>query len=421
MAVKKNILNNGLTIVTEKRPSTSCSIGFWVEVGSVNESENESGYAHFVEHMLFKGTKKRTAKDIANEIDRVGAYLNASTTKEYTDYFINIQKDKIDLALDILIDIIENSTFPKNELKMEKLVVLEEIKTYEDSPDELVHDNLYEAMFPEHPLGKPILGDKSNVKAMTRDKIVKFYRKYYKPNNIIIAAAGNVDHNHIVEYVKKKKFLYSSDKLLSKNSTKIDVKPKNYIISKKLEQIHICLGFPGLSAVDSDRYSLYIFNTIFGSSMSSRLFQEIREKSGLCYSIYSFYTSFKDSGIFGIYTGTGLNRFEKSFVKIIDEIKKIKKYGITKNELSDAKEHIKGHLALAYENNEVRMNRLARQEMVFHKYFTYNNIAKMVDKVTQDSVMNIIYKIFPKDYKIIISSIGDEKHKTILQQLPTTI
>jgi len=423
MPVKKDIFENGLKIVTEKiTTSNSLSIGFWVESGSANEKENEAGYAHFVEHMLFKGTKKRTAQQIAQEVDKVGAYLNATTTREYTGYFINIRKDRIDLALDILTDIIENSVFAEKQIKREKLVVLEEIKMYEDSPDEIVHDHLFRAMFGSHPLGRPILGTKKSIKKIKRENLINFYKRFYRPDKIIISAAGNVDHNYILEYLKKNRFLHSAEKVdFSDIQAQNKLQPQDYIIPRDLAQVHFCLGFPGLSANHPLRHSLYVLNTIFGSSMSSRLFQNLREKLGLCYSIYSFYSAFKSLGIFGIYAGTSLNTFEKAISQIIKEIKKIKKYGFTKNEIEDAKEHIKGHLALSYENNEVRMNRLAKQEMIFGRYFSYKEIVKMIDKVNADSIMEVVDKVFPDKYKIKVSSIGKEEHTEILKKVPLTI
>ena len=372
--------------------------------------------------MLFKGTKKRTAQDIAKEVDRVGAYLNATTTREYTGYFINIRKDKLELALDILTDIIENSTFPEKEIKREKQVVLEEIKMYEDSPDELVHDHLFEAMLWKHPLGKPILGDRRSIKKIKRRKILNFYNKYYTPNRLVISGAGYLDHNYVLKYLEKKKFLYSrrkSENELYNFTNKFQ--SRDYVVIRNLAQVHFCLGFRGIPADHPLRHSLYVLNTMLGSSMSSRLFQQIREKFGLCYSIYSFYSAFKEYGIFGIYAGTSIETFEKSFNKIIEEIKKIKKYGFTKDEIEDAKEHIKGHLALSYENNEIRMNRLAKQEMIFGRYFSYNEIVKLIDKVNTDTIMEVVEKIFPSNYKIVISSIGEERHTKILNKLPIVL
>ncbi|MBN1898750.1 MAG: insulinase family protein [Spirochaetes bacterium] len=423
MSAEKTILPGGLKILSQNIPtSTSVSVGFWVNVGSRHETDNEAGYAHFVEHMLFKGTTTRTAKDIAKEVDRVGAYLNATTTKEFTGYFINIRKEKLDFALDILTDIMENSVFSPRDIKKEINVVLEEIKMYEDTPDEMVHDNLYEALLGKHPLGRPILGNRKSIKKINRDSIHGFYTTHYSPDRFIIASAGNLNHQDIVDYIQKKNFLqfFQSEKR-EENHVIEPVESRNLLIKRALAQVHFCLGFPGMAADDPDRHSLYVMNTIFGSSMSSRLFQHIREKLGLCYSIYSFYSSFKERGIYGLYAGTSMRSLRAAIQKILNEIKKLKKKGFTKNEIQDAKEHIKGHLALSYENNEIRMNRLARQEMIFGRHFPYDEVVKMIDEVNKDSIMNVLERIFPNDYQIIISSIGTEDHKKVIAALPLSI
>jgi len=421
--VKKDRLDNGVTVVTEEiSTSNSVSIGFWVKVGSKDESEKENGYSHFIEHMLFKGTKKRSYLDIAREVDRVGAYLNASTTREDTCYYINIKKDSFDFAVELLCDIVENSIFPEKELLQEKNVVLEEIKMYNDTPEDLVYENFFKSMFYNHPFGMPITGDIENIKNITREGVIEFYKRNYIPSNLVIAAAGNVEHQNLLKLLRKYKFMSNRANLQPiKNLNNKEFIRKDNILIKNFNQVHICLGFPGISATHSLRYALYIFNTILGSSMSSRLFQKIREKLALCYSIYSFYSSFRETGVFGIYLATSLNTLEKALINILKEVKLIRKKGISKKELEDAKEHIKGNLALAYEQNEVRMNRLARQEIIFGRHFTYKEIINTINSIKLDHIMQIIDIFFPKEYKIIISSVGIEKHKKILKNIDFVI
>ena len=421
--MEKTVLRNGITVLTKYIPSShAASIGFWVKAGSIHEKEKEDGYAHFLEHMIFKGTKKRTARQIANEIDTAGAYINAGTAKEYTSYYINIIHDKIGLALDILTDIIENSVFIPKEIQKERQVVLEEIKMYEDTPTELVQDNLVEAMLNGHPIGHPILGGKESIKNVTRKKLISFFKENYLPESIIISAAGRVSHNMIVDHINKSRFFSkkSGQKGCDHNISN-DIKPRDIIISKELAQVHFCLGFPGIPITNMSRYALYILNSIFGASMSSRLFQRIRESMGLCYSIYSFNSMYIDHGIFGVYAGTSVSSFQKAITEVLKEVKKVKKGNISKDEITSAKEHLKGNMALAYESIDTHMNSLARQEIYYKKHILFKKQLQLIDKVKQEDIYNITRIIFPDDYKIIISSIGHKDHRKILDSVELVI
>ncbi len=421
--MKKTVLKNGITIITKHIPnSNAVSIGFWIKSGSINETQKESGYAHFLEHMIFKGTKKRTPQQIAQEIDYAGAYINAATSKEYTVYYINIIDSKINLALNILTDIIDQSIFKQSEIKKEKQVILEEIKMYEDTPSEFVQDNLNEAMLYGNPIGNPILGQKKIIKKATRKKLLKYYNNNYYSSNIIISAAGNIKHDKIKNYVLKTKFFNKKNKP-EEHKKIIDspIKTKNIILTKDLAQVHICMGFPCIPITDKLRYAIYILNATFGSSMSSRLFQKIRESMGLCYSIFSFSSLYKNTGFFGIYTGMGIQSFKKTVKAILKEIKKIKKHKLNQKEINNAKEHLKGNLALSYENINTHMNSLARHEIYYNKQFTFKEISRNIDKVCKDEIEQVINLIFPDDYKIIISSIGNQKHKKILNQIDLVI
>jgi predicted Zn-dependent peptidase len=417
--MKKTVLKNGITVITKKIPtSNSVSLGFWVKTGSIHESKEESGYAHFLEHMMFKGTKKRSAKEIAHVIDSAGAYINAGTSKEYTSYYINIIDTKINLALDILTDILGNSTFQEKEIKKERQVVLEEISMYEDTPSELVHDKLIEAMLWKHPIGHPILGQTRSIKKVSRNKLVKFFKRRYSPDKILITAAGNVSHENLLRYLRKVKFFSNTaQNKTAENEVENKIQSRNIILDKELAQVHFCMGFPSIPITHKLRHSLYILNAIFGSSMSSRLFQRIREDQGLCYSIYSFNSMYMKNGIFGIYAGTGLPTFEKTLTGTLKEIKKLKKKLVLKEEMQNGKEHLKGNMALAYENINTHMNSLARQEIYYGKQASLKQQIKNIDKVSLESIEEVINTIFPDDYKIIISSIGNKNHRKIINNI----
>ncbi len=413
--IKKTSLPNGTVVISETLPfSTSAAIGFWFKIGSKDEPPDKYGYAHLIEHMLFKGTVNRTAKEIAIEVDKIGAYLNAGTTKDYTSYYINVSSEKIEKALEILIDIVQNPVFDSQELEKEKLVILEEFRMYEDTPSDMVHDYLYEALLGNSPYGHPVLGDKAIVQKASSDSIRKFYRKYYNSCELIVSSAGKIEHNLLVDFIKEN--LNLPENKINKQEEKVEFKFSRKLIPKDLSQIHLCLGFKALPVTSEYRFALYVFNTIFGAAMSSRLFQKIREDKGLCYSIYSFLSLFKEFGIFGIYTGTNLSNFEQTIGLILKEIELIQKKGITQEELENAKEHLKGHLALAYEKKEVRMDKLAIHEMNYGRQFTYNEIIGFINKVSMDDVNYVINTLFRDNFKTGIASIGREEHIKIIEK-----
>ncbi|MDD5066897.1 MAG: pitrilysin family protein [bacterium] len=423
MPMERTVLENGIVVLTRKiTTSRAVSIGFWIKSGSTFETADENGYSHFLEHMMFKGTVRRTEKQIAHEIDKVGAYINAGTSKEYTSYYINIIQDKLDVALDILTDILENSTFLPENIAKEKQVVLEEIKMYEDTPPELVQDNLLEGMLSGHPLARPILGRKDLIEAIDRDKLSRFYGKHYYPHNLIVAAAGNLNHKKIIDYLNRKKFLHKRKNGKNSHTLKINnIRAREMIVEKDLAQVNFCLGFPGLPLRSELRFALHIVNAVLGSSMSSILFQKIRENMGLCYSIYSFENLFKDLGIFGIYSATSIRNFEKELNEIIRIIREFRKLKIKDETIRDAKEHLKGNLALAFESIDTHMNNLGRQELFYQKHYLFDDLIRLIDKVNKDQIHQVLHTIFPDRYKIIISSIGNKKHRKILEKLDLVI
>ncbi|MBN2041708.1 MAG: insulinase family protein [Spirochaetes bacterium] len=415
--VIKYKLENGLTVLLEPISSVvSISAGLWVKIGSRNEKPNQSGYAHFLEHMLFKGTEKYSAKEIAQIVDRVGGQHNAITNREYTCYYINVISDYIESSLDLLSEMYYKSLFDQEDIEKEKNVILEEIGMYEDTPDEIVHDIFMEAMLSGHPLGSPILGTTESILAINRNKITGFFNDNYKNENCIFALAGNFD-------VDKAKLLI--DKYFN-GKDRTDQNPKqpecaepvriyHNHVERDLEQIHFCLGTEGLKKNDKDRWALYTLSTILGGSVSSRLFQNIREKEGLCYSIYSFHSSYSDNGIFGIYCGTSPEKYKRVLNLILDECKLLVKDGITEQELNDIKAYIKGNLALSLESTEVKMGQLARNEITYGRTFSFDEIVNEIESVTLYDFNRVCQKILSQKRLTVVSigKLDDENNEDL--------
>lgn len=388
-------LENGLTIMLQPIDTVvSISAGLWVKTGSRDEKSPEYGYAHFIEHMLFKGTEKYTSKDIAQMIDRVGGQHNAATNREYTCYYINVVRDYLELSLEILSDMYLNSKFDTEEIRKEQGVILEELKMYEDSPDEHIHDIFMEVMFGDHPLAHEIIGTEETLKNVSRDSLLNFYNKQYSGENTILVITGNFDiesaKNLIMKFFKNVK----NNSVIQNIETPVKRSEYRRHVDRDLEQIHLCMGFDGIKKFDERRWALYILSSIFGGSMSSRLFQNIREKEGLCYSIYSFHSSYAEAGLFGIYCGTSPEKYELAVDLIIKEIKNVLKRDITQTELEDAKTFMKGNLALSLESIEVQMAMAARDEINYKKHFTYDNIVEYIDVIKLDDLFEISEEMF---------------------------
>ena len=401
---------NGLTVILEPIDSVvSISAGLWVKTGSRNEISKEYGYAHFVEHMLFKGTETKSAKDIARMIDRVGGQHNAATNREYTCYYINVISDYLDLALDVLSDMYYNSLIDAEELEKEKNVIIEEIRMYEDTPDEFVHDMFMEKMLLGHPLSHSILGTVDTIKNADRKSLDGFYKRFYRNDNAILVIAGKFTENQAREFVEKYFSKTDSEKteieVIQANPPKrIDVEHFN----RDLEQMHFCLGVDGIKKNDEARWPLYALSTILGGSMSSRLFQNIREKEGISYSIYSFHSSYSDYGIFGIYCATVPEKFYKALELIIKECKDIQSENVTDEEIQDAKTFMKGNLALSLESPEVRMGQLAKNEITFGRSFDFNELSVQINSIKREDFKEIVDRLFSKQ-RLSMVSVGDLK------------
>lgn len=405
--VYRRLQDNGVTVLLEPIDGVvSVSVGLWIKSGSRDERGDQFGYAHFIEHMLFKGTKNYTARDIARIVDRVGGQHNAATNREYTCYYINVVSDHLDLAVQLLAEMYYDSLFDIGELEKEKNVVMEEIRMYEDTPDELIHDVFMECMLQGHPLGHTPLGTNESIRATTRETMLGFFEEQYRSDNVIVAVAGRFQKGTAEEIVRKY-FSRSSGRPAAPHPAppvpqRIDYR---HIEKKDLEQVHFCLGADGITRDDNDRWALYILSTILGGSMSSRLFQNIREKEGISYSIYSFYSSYRDSGVFGIYCATLPEKYERAVELIAAECREIAGAGITEEELQDAKDFLKGNLALSLEGVDVRMGWLAKDEITFQKNFTFQDIIDSISGVTLADFGRICDRVFGAR-KLSVVSVG---------------
>ncbi|MBI5418373.1 insulinase family protein [Candidatus Poribacteria bacterium] len=410
--IEKKILPNGLRVILEDLPYLrSVSIGIWILTGSVHENETNSGISHFLEHMLFKGTEKRTAKQIAEELDSVGGELQAFTSREFTCYTAKVLDNHLPLALDVLHDMVVNSTFPPVEIEKEKGVVLEEISMHEDSPQELVHDLFNAAIWKNHSLGLSILGPEKNIKNFNRDKLMDFHKKNYCGNNIIITVAGNIDKDDLFKKIENY-FSSIPNNCIDTNDTIPDIHTGVFIHKKKLEQIHFCMGTSGLNFSHPNRYTLYLLNSILGGSMSSRLFQSVRENHGLVYNIYSYQSSYREAGLFSIYAGTKETNFEKVIKIIFDELKNLKTDFVSEKELTNTKEQLKGGITLNLESTESRMGHLAKSEIYFKHHISLDEIFNNIDSVKRENILTLAKELFKADNiaMVIIGSLN-EKYK----------
>jgi predicted Zn-dependent peptidase len=392
--IVRDVLDNGLRLITESMPHVrSVTIGVWLTRGSRHESDERSGIAHFVEHMLFKGTDTRTAEDIAQSIDSIGGQLDAFTAKEYASYYIKVLDEHLPLAVDLLSDIVLRPAFVADEIEREKKVILEEIKMVEDTPDDLVHELFTQYFWEGHPLGRPILGSKETVEALTRDALREYFAGAYVGSNIIISAAGNFEHAQVRELVESAfgGVVAQGEPL---NGTPPAVMSPAITKTKELEQSHICLGTSCYPQKHDDRYVTYILNTVLGGSMSSRLFQNVREKRGLAYSVFSGISAYRDAGNLTIYAGCANDAVEEVVDLCVAELRGLKQAPVSDSELRRAKDHLKGSLMLSLENTASRMSHLARQEIYFERHFGLDETLAGVESVTAQDVQRVADDLF---------------------------
>jgi len=378
---KKIILDSGIPVVIETaKEARSVSIGIWVKAGSRDEPTKKNGIFHFLEHMFFKGTSKRTSMDIAVEIDSLGGELNAFTSRESTTFYIKVINEHVEKAVELLTDIFMNSTFPGEDIEKEKGIILEEIKLVEDTPEDYIHDLFNKNIWGESGLGQPVLGRGKTIKTFTRDDLLNNIKEYYGTKNIIIACSGNFEEGTLIEKLNPCIGTMKRDSAPEKQYSS-EFRNQINVIPKKLSEVHICLGFKGLPQGSEERYAMHLLNTILGAGVSSRLFQEIREKRGLAYSVYSFNVSYFDTGVWGVYAATDRKHVNGVVNIIIDEMRRLPN-SLTTQELQKAKNQLKGNLMLALESTNSKMFNIAKQEIYYGRYFSPEDIINSVESVT---------------------------------------
>lgn len=393
-------LDNGLTVVTKTiKTIESVALGYWVNVGSINEKENECGITHFLEHMAFKGTELRSAKQIAVEIEAEGGYSNAYTSKEVTAFHAKFLKEKTKLGVDILSDIMLHPIFDQNELEKERKVILQEIAQTYDTPDDIIFDYFQEVAFKNQSLGRSILGSTEIVSKISVDDLKNYRKKFYNADNIIFSAVGNVCHEEILDLGSKYFFEFCPQKTVPHNDVYSYVGGKFSDI-KDLEQEHIIIGFPGVASLDPNYYTMAILSSILGSGMSSRLFQEVREKRGLVYLTYSFNYSYRPNGIFGIYAGTSAEKIEELSDVAINELLKMAEF-ISEEEFLRTKTQFKASLLMVGESNTAYCDQMAIQTILFGRPLSYDEVISQLDRVTIDDVKDLVKKIVKKACSVV--------------------
>jgi predicted Zn-dependent peptidase len=391
----RTVLDNGLRVVSEKITSLrSISIGFWVNVGSRDEARQESGISHMIEHMVFKGTKKRSARQIAQSLESLGGHLNAFTGREQTCYYARVLDEHLPVAVDVLTDLLKNSLLTPADLEREKKVILEEIKDVQDNPADLIHDLYAQTLWKGQTAGQPVIGTSQTVSAFKRRNLLGFMGRSYRNDSMVVAASGNIDHHSLVELVAKH---FGPDGMGS-----AQLRPRQFprpfrnirLVKKRTAQTHVCVGVPAFRFSHPQRYALTLLNIVLGGGMSSRLFQTIRERMGLVYSIYSFADFLEDTGSWGIYLATDAGQVQKAVRVVLRELKRITKQALTKNELEHAKAQLKGNLVISLENSSNRMNRLARNELYLKRYLSLDQTVAAIGKVKREDVQDVARQLF---------------------------
>jgi predicted Zn-dependent peptidase len=404
-------LSNGIKVLFQKTTgASSVSVGLWVRIGSRHENDQERGYTHFLEHMLFKGTEKRTPKQIAEDIERVGGYLNAATSREYTYFYATLIKEKLELALDVLSDMVFASTISEKEVRNESSVILEELLSYQENPEDYIHDYFYRNFLPNSSLGFDIVGNKDSVSTASSQKVKKYYKKYYVPERMNLVIVGDLEFGKVKSYVEK----YFSDFQQKGKTLPMILTPKKSFTShlerRKIEQTQIILGLEGVKKDLNQAVLMSLFSHILGGGMSSRLFQSIREEKGLCYSISSYSSAYEDTGVFSIYCGTSNSKFLECVQLILKELRRLKQDGFTSQELSDAKSNQIGNLAIACETPDSKMTDIALQEIYFQKFFTIKDRSRAIQNVTLAQLNAFANQILQE--KVHLSVLGNVSEKS---------
>jgi predicted Zn-dependent peptidase len=398
--IVKETLESGLTLITEAMPQLrSVAIGVWLRCGSRHETREASGVSHFIEHMVFKGTKHRSAERIAAEVDSIGGHMDAFTAKEYASFHLKVLDEHLPLAVEILGDIVQNPLFDRSEMAREKKVIFEEMSMVEDTPDDLVMEVFAEAFWPDHPLGRPILGTRRSVSRFERRDLASHFTRVYRPDNILIAAAGHLEHGDLAALVGRhfaglERRARAGRPPAGGARAPVTVCRTVTRSKRELEQVHLCLGARAYPQTHPDRYACYLLNTVLGGSMSSRLFQNVREKRGLAYSISSGITAYSDTGLLTVYAGTRLESAPEVLRLTLEEIRRLRGERLGEEELRRAKDHVKGGLLLSLESSSARMNQLARQELSYGRQLAIDEIMGAIEAVSADDVRRVAAQVF---------------------------
>jgi predicted Zn-dependent peptidase len=413
---RKSVLPNGMRILTERMPHVrSVAVGVWVETGSRHEIEARGGVSHLIEHLVFKGTATRSAEAIARTMDSVGGQMDAFTTKENTCFYVQVLDEHLPLAVDLLTDILLHPLFDAEELEREKSVVLQEIRMVEDTPDDIIHDLFAAQIWGGHPLARPILGTRELVTGFHRDAIAEYFGEEYVPPRIIIAVAGNVTHDQVVELFGRGFNGYTRP-ARPRASDAVRLAPGVNIVNKALEQVHLVMGFPGLAHAAPERYAMFVLNDVIGGSMSSRLFQEVRERQGLAYSVHSGVQAFTDTGLMYVYAATDEKNFSKVLKSILKELRDVKKHGVTEEELRRSKDHLKGSLMLSLESTSSRMNRLAKHELHLGSFLTIDEMLASIDGVRHDEVQALVSQVIDEE-QLALTTLGPLDRRNLPSEL----
>jgi len=370
----------------------SVAVGFWVGIGSRDEAPAQAGASHFLEHLLFKGTANRSARQIAESVDEVGGDFNAFTTREYTAFEVRLLAEQLDFGLDLLSDIFWSPAFRPDEIEVERSVIVEEILMSKDEPEDLVHDLIGEAMFPDHTLGRPVLGDEASIEAMARDAIAGFHAAHYRPERVVVAAAGNLDHAAVVDAIAARVPAIAAGERVVRLAPD-DVVESRRVVRRKTEQAHLILGVRTPGTLDEDRFALEIVNQALGGGISSMLFQEVREKRGLAYSVYSYRAAFSDAGVLAFYAGTAPKNAEQVLDLFNVTLDNLASGGLTDRELAIAKGQVRGSTVLGLEDTGARMGRIGRSQLVHGSVLSIDEVLARIDAVTSTDIERVVARI----------------------------
>lgn len=410
---RKTVLDNGLRVVAERMPALkSVTIGIWVNVGSRDEEPGEEGISHFIEHMFFKGTRTRSAADISREIDALGGELNAFTSRETTTFYVKVVDQQVKPALALLSDLFQHSRFAAREVEKEKDVVLEEIRAVQDDPEDLVQEIHTQQSLPAHPLGRSILGTAKSIRALRREQILRYIRKHYHPAQTIVAVAGNFEPKELIPLLEESFGGFTRAQMPQLNRWPPQVKGGVLVQHKPLEQAHLCLGFKGIPIDHKDRYASHVLNAVLGGSVSSRLFQKIREERGLAYTIYSFLCSYSDGGTLTIYAATRPHQAARVVELICREVNKLRAQGVTRHELETAKNHLKGSLMLSVDSTHSRMSKLAKDELYSGRYIPLEEMLADIEHVTGERVLHLSRQLLDHN-SLSVTALGPVSRRSV--------